>query len=126
MIHRNQSVKRYYTYWNLKTVKLLAESNEETKRQLENSNALIDCVTELSYNQNIDAAIDNLLSIINNYFGGDRAYIFDFDYEKNILTNTYEYASKGISKEIDNLQDVPLHLVNGWIEKFKTDVSFYI
>ena len=115
----------YFT-WNLNTVKQLAESNEETKKQLENSNTLIDCVTELSYNQNIDAAIDNLLSIITNYFDGDRAYIFDFDYEKNTLTNTYEYAAEGITKEIDNLQDVPLYLVNGWIEKFKTDGSFYI
>ena len=115
-----------YFVWNLRTVKLLAKSNAETRRQLENSNALIDCVTELSSNQNIDAAIDNLLSIIDNYFGGDRAYIFDFDYEKGILTNTYEYAAEGISKEIDNLQNVPLHLVNGWIEKFKTDGSFYI
>jgi hypothetical protein len=37
----------------------------------------------------------------------DRAYIFDYDRDRQTCSNTYEWCGDGISPEIDNLQDIP-------------------
>ena len=68
------------------------------ENELERSSTLIHCVTELSSNQDVDAAINHLLEIINQYFKSDRTYIFEIDEERQIVHNSYEYATKGVSK----------------------------
>lgn len=71
-------------------------------------------------------AIYNLLGIICNYFQADRSYIFDIDYEKQIVINTYEYAAEGVSCQIDNLQEVPLSVIEVWMDRFKKGEVYYI
>ena len=108
-----------YFWWNLRTVRMLVDSRQKMAEELEKSSTLIKCVTELSLKEDINAAIDNLLEIVNDYFNGDRTYIFQIDYAAQSVRNTFEYASEGVSKEIDNLQNVPLHVVDKWLDKFK-------
>lgn len=111
---------------NIATSNQITKSKAEAEYQLHKSNVLIECVTELSSNDDIDCAIDNLLAIVNNYFKGDRTYIFDVDYENETTNNLYEFAAEGITKEIDNLQNVPLSSVEYWLEEFKRSGIFYI
>lgn len=40
----------------------------------------------------------------------DRAYMFDYDFEKGVMNNTFEWCNAGVSAEIENLQGVPMHL----------------
>lgn len=115
-----------YFWWNLRTVRMLVDSRQKMAEELEKSSTLIKCVTELSLKEDINAAIDNLLEIVNDYFNGDRTYIFQIDYAAQSVRNTFEYASEGVSKEIDNLKNVPLHVVDKWLDKFKENGSFYI
>ena len=109
-------------------INLIATRNREnkTKQQLSVADTLINCITLLAEEKDINKAIDSLLKILNNYFDGDRAYLFEFDYEKQVTNNTYEYAAEGITKEIDNLQDVPLEVIDIWIKKFEETGTFYI
>ncbi|MBE6759369.1 MAG: GGDEF domain-containing protein [Ruminococcaceae bacterium] len=99
---------------------------EEAEYQLHKSNVLIECVTELSSNGNIDSAIEHLMGIVNGYFEGDRTYIFDIDYDNKVTNNLYEFAIEGVTKEIDNLQNVPLSSIEYWIEEFRRSGIFYI
>lgn len=110
------------------TVNLIASRSREkqTKKQLGISDTLIDCITLLTTEHNINNAIDNLLKILNDYFDGDRAYLFEFDYEKQVTNNTYEYAAEGVTKQIDILQNVPLEVIDNWIKKFEETGTFYI
>ena len=39
---------------------------------------------------------------------------------------SYEYAAKGVSKEIENLNEVPIQIIASWIKKFEREGSFYI
>ena len=71
--------------------------NKERLQQLEIATTLNRCAAELSADRNTGVAIYNLLGIICNYFQADRSYIFDIDYEKQIVINTYEYAAEGVS-----------------------------
>ena len=110
------------------TINLMASRSREkqTKKQLGISDTLIDCITLLTTEHNINKAIDNLLKILNDYFDGDRAYLFEFDYEKQVTNNTYEYAAEGVTKQIDILQNVPLEVIDNWIKKFEETGTFYI
>jgi|GEM_PF-329734 len=111
---------------NIMSINQIARSKGEAEYQLHKSNVLIECVTELSSNDDIDCAINNLLATVNGYFAGDRTYLFDINYENQTTNNLYEYAVEGVSKEIDNLQNVPLSSVSYWIEEFERSGIFYI
>ena len=53
------------------------------------------------------------------FAGADRAYIFNYNWEKNTCTNTYEWCAEGISKEIENLQNVSLAELPEWAATHK-------
>lgn len=109
-------------------INLIASRRREnkTKKQLDVADTLISCITLLAEEKDINKAIDSLLKILDDYFDGDRAYLFEFDYEKQTTSNSYEYAAPGITKQIDILQDVPLEVIDTWIKKFKETGTFYI
>ncbi len=109
-------------------INLMATRNREnkTKKQLSVADTLINCITLLAEEKDINKAIDSLLKILNDYFDGDRAYLFEFDYKKQTTSNSYEYAAEGVTKQIDILQDVPLEVIDTWIKKFEETGTFYI
>jgi len=113
----------FITAYNLKVTR---KREREVKKQLSVSDTLISCITLLAAEHDINQAIDSLLKILNDYFDGDRAYLFEFDYEKQVTNNTYEYAAEGVTKEIDILQNVPLEVIDTWIKKFEETGTFYI
>ncbi len=65
----------------------MEKTNKERLHQLEIATTLNRCAAELSADRNTHAAIYNLLGIICDYFQADRSYIFDIDYEKQIVSN---------------------------------------
>lgn len=115
-----------YFFWNVYTLSRLRQSKASSEKQLLISNTLVECITSLSSYSDIHAAINNLLGTLTRYFDGDRTYLFEFDFDKQTTSNTYEYTTEGVSKEIDNLQDVPLVVIEAWIRKFKEEGTFYI
>ncbi len=104
----------------------LSKKQVQTKEQLEISKMLNRCVLELSSDVDINTAINNLLMVISDYFKSDRCYIFEINHEREIVVNTYEYAKPGVSKEIDNLQEVPISTISDWMEKFEKNEVYYI
>ena len=113
----------FITIFNLRAVR---KREKVTQRRLQVSDTLINCITVLAEENDINKAIDMLLMILNDYFDGDRAYLFEFDYEKNVTNNSYEYAAEGVTKEIDKLQNIPLEVIDSWIRKFEETGTFYI
>ena len=95
-------------------------------KRLQVSDTLVNCITILAEEQNINKAINKLLKVLNDYFNGDRAYLFEFDYEKQTTSNSYEYAADGVIPQIDVLQDVPLDVIDTWIKMFEETGTFYI
>ena len=115
-----------YFLWNVWTMRQLTKSRADTVMELERSTVLIQCVTELSSHEDVDQAINNLLKIVTEYFQGDRTYIFEMDYEEKLVHNTYEYAAAGVTKEIENLRNVPIQIIQTWIDMFHERGMFYI
>ena len=113
----------FVTYINLRTAK---KREKQVEKQLGISDTLINCITVLAEEKDINKAVDQLLKILNDYFDGDRAYLFEFDYENQVTNNSYEYAAEGVTKEIDKLQNIPLEVIDSWIHKFEETGMFFI
>ncbi len=62
----------------------------------------------------IESAISNSLAQLGAFVGADRAYIFDYYFDKGICVNSFEWCSKGTSPQIDNLQNVQLSDIPDW------------
>ena len=91
-------------------------------RPIDNSNGNIDFlqVSSLLYQQNnisysllaflqyddVTQVINETLEDILKQFQGDRTYIVEIDRKKQVQSCTYEAVAKGISKELDNLQNI--------------------
>ena len=64
--------------------------------------------------EHINDSISKSLKEFALFAKADRAYIFSYDWEKGTTTNTYEWCNEGINPEIDNLQDVPIIVMQEW------------
>lgn len=74
----------------------------------------------------IDEVINIALQQIGEFVSVDRSYIFDYNWEKNITINTYEWCEEGIEPQIDNLKDVPLDAIPQWVESHKKSKTVYV
>lgn len=104
----------------------LLKKKTEIEERLNIAETLNKCVKALSSDMDIDAAVDNLMGVINGYFNGDRSYIFEIIEDGKTLKNTYEYVREGVSAQIDNLQAVPIDVISVWMECFKKDEVYFM
>lgn len=104
----------------------LLKKKTEIEERLSISMTLNQCVKALSSDVDIDVAINNLLGVINEYFKGDRSYIFEISEDGSTLQNTYEYVNEGVSPQRDNLQAVPIDVISVWMERFQRDEVYFM
>ncbi len=62
--------------------------------------------------------IERVLKKLLAYFGGKRAYIFEFDDANKTSNNTFEICADGVSRQIDYLQNVPMEAMTFWLGAF--------
>lgn len=89
-------------------------------RQLEIERVIANIANQFIMFDNLSEAIDLALAKIGKASRSSRAYVFEFDHEKETMSNTYEWCGEGVSPEIDNLQGLPISLFPWWIEKIST------
>lgn len=65
--------------------------------------------------ENMDETVKLSLEMLGNFVAADRSYIFEYDWQKNVCNNTYEWCKNGIEPEIENLQAVPLDMMTDWV-----------
>ncbi len=63
----------------------------------------------------MDDTIQQSLETLGKFVNADRSYAFDYDWEKNICNNTFEWCATGIKPQLDNLQAVPLDMMPDWV-----------
>lgn len=68
-----------------------------------------------SKDQSMDVHINDALRLCGEYVDADRVYVFDYDWEKETTSNTYEWCSTGIQAQIDQLQEIPLVGIPDWV-----------
>lgn len=104
----------------------LLKKKSKVEERLEIASTLNKCVKALLSDDAIDVSIQNLFQIINHYFDGDRTYLFEVAADGRTISNTYEYARAGVTPQMQNLQDLPLSVIEGWMDAFDRDEAYYM
>lgn len=66
-----------------------------------------------------DNTVNRCLGKMGRFIGSDRLYIFSYDMEKNLCSNTYEWCAEGIQAHIHELQNIPLVNFHDWVDAHK-------
>lgn len=102
-------------------------TKEQIRQRLEIATMLNSCVGKLNSDTDIDVGINNLLATVNGYFQADRTYVFEIDPDRDVLINTFEYiCGQEVSAQMDNLQEVPVSVIEVWMQNFWQGRSYYM
>lgn len=63
----------------------------------------------------IETELNNALAEIGSFAGVDRVYIFDYDWDNDTMSNTFEWCSEGTIPAIDELQQIPNSILPEWV-----------
>lgn len=102
------------------------EERKALSHMLETELALSQCIQTLSKNDEQQEAIEKLLKIIADFYMADRAYIFEINNVDMTASNTYDWCAEGVTRQINNLQNVPLEYMATWMEEFESHSAFYL
>ncbi len=69
---------------------------------------------EFLQSEDLEIVVNSILRNLLSYFHAGRAYIFEYDVERNTQSNTFEVVAENVESEIDNLQQLPLTLNPWW------------
>lgn len=64
-------------------------------------------------------AINSALEEIGKFTRVDRVYIFEYDFDNNACSNTFEWCGKGISPQMENLKKISLSTIPTWVSSHK-------
>ncbi|MFD2914084.1 sensor histidine kinase [Psychroserpens luteus] len=108
--------------------KIRKEKDKIIERQLRFQELLINISTQYinSDLSDIDKMVQESLKQIGEFVESDRSYIFSYDFINNTTSNTYEWCSKGIDPEIDNLQNIPVDYIPQWLDAHNNGEAFYV
>ena len=115
-----------YFYWNIHSIRVITKSKQRAEKELLISTTLLQSIRALSSHTNMNHSIAELLEIICRFFEGDRAYICTFDYDNGTISCQYEYATDCVIRSKEMLQDLPIGMVDMWIQKFTENGMFYL
>lgn len=100
---------------------------EQLNKQLEFQNLLMDISSEYINIpiEKVSQSVNKSLKEMSEFVHADRAYIFRYNFAEKTCSNVYEYCGEGITPQIDNLQDIPLEMMDEWVEINKKGGSIY-
>jgi PAS domain S-box-containing protein len=70
--------------------------------------------------------IHEALKQIGTFADVDRSYVFQFDIEHTLVSNTYEWCRKGVKAQKDNLQELPVEMFKWSFRKLKQFETIHI
>jgi PAS domain S-box-containing protein len=105
---------------------------QDSEKALQRETRLQDLLMEISATyislplDRVDAVIETSLGHLGDFVGADRAYLFDYDFERQIATNTHEWCAQGIEPQIDSLQAIPTVMIADWVATHRTGGTVYV
>ena len=88
----------------------------------------ISSMSQAENEKQLDDITPSILKSVGKYTAADRVYIFEWSSEKKeSFKNTFEWCASGIEPQIQNLQKVPVCLMQNWVETFiqKKNIIIY-
>ena len=109
----------------------MKENRDDIKSKLYYMDEILHKISSMSQAENekqLDNMTPSILKSIGKYTAADRAYVFEWNSEKKeSFKNTFEWCAAGIEPQIQNLQEVPVCLMQNWVETFiqKKNIIIY-
>ena len=109
----------------------MKENRDDIKSKLYYMDEILHKISSMSQAENekqLDNMTPSILKSIGKYTAADRAYVFEWSSEKKeSFKNTFEWCAAGIEPQIQNLQEVPVCLMQNWVETFiqKKNIIIY-
>lgn len=113
------SVSKIENKKNEKVGKIISLRDITSQKQAEAMQELLFSISHKFINaplDDLDELINNSLQETGEFVFADRAYIFDYDWDNQLYSNTYEWCRYGVSHQIDNLQKQPIPIIQDWAE----------
>ena len=101
-------------------------AEKKLRQRLEFEKTVANISSRLIGFSDIDNSINISLGEIGKLSGASRAYLFLFREDMKIMDNTHEWCAKGITRQINNLQQLPAKSFPWWLEKLKNDEIIHI
>ncbi len=95
--------------------RMAAEKSLKNKLQVEETIAIIS--SRFVKVPDFDKAVNATLQDIGLLSGASRAYIFMIDYSTSTMSNTHEWCTKGVSPQLNSLQNLSLNTFPWWMKK---------
>jgi PAS domain S-box-containing protein len=74
----------------------------------------------------VEDSINKSMAEIGNFVQVDRVYIFDYNYDKETSSNTFEWCAEEIEPQIENLQNIPFSEIPVWIDTHSQGKSIIV
>lgn len=90
---------------------------QELKNMLDVQTLITKCVRMLYAVDDLDQTINAVLTQIGEFLVSDRAYVFEI--KDQLMNNTHEWTTPGISPQLEKLQQLDLSLISDWLPFFE-------
>ncbi|SFM27757.1 ATP-binding protein [Methanolobus profundi] len=80
----------------------------------------------LAFSDDLDEKINGSLKLLGNMCNADRAYVFRFQTNNDLVDNTHEWCADGVGSQKDHLQDLPRSMYKWWTDKLYNDEIIHI
>jgi len=102
------------------------KSEKELKQRLAFQEHVLKISSRFASTTEVDSAIDATLNEIGMLSKSDRAYLFLMRPNASIVDNTHEWCAPDIEPQIDNLKDIPFHLLPWWMKQLENNETIFI
>lgn len=76
--------------------------------------------------RNLDEVLNEMLEEIGKFVGSDRAYLFQFTEDGEVMNNTHEWCAEGIMPQKEKLQDLPSDTFPWWMKKLESNEDILV
>lgn len=87
---------------------------------------IVSCIKMLVEEPDMPAGIMKVLQAVGEFYKADRCYIFKPSGDRATWDNIYEWNAQGVIPQKDKLQNVPVSIIQRWIEAFHRGESVII
>ena len=74
----------------------------------------------------VESAIQSSLGNLAEFVRADRAYVFAYDFHRQVCANTHEWCAEDIRSQVSELQAVPLASMPHWVEAHRRGEPIYV
>lgn len=116
----NASISQYHYIGNFEH----REEKNKTQRPFEEN--ILKYIFQILYQSNdINDAINLILSLIGKYYDVSRCYVFENTSDNLYCNNTFEWCNEGVDSQISKLQNIPYDSLGNYYNNFDEDGIFY-